>query len=225
MLLSKVKTLNKSMDRGYTSHFIKGLLLQVLMFFILGMTFAQEPVLQFKHLDMSDGFSDNRISQVVQDKNGIIWAATRLGVNRYDGEKVSVYPLDSIVAIYDLKVIGVDNILVATDKGLYTYHKKRDRFELFNIETENTTKAIFNQGIFSISNSNSQDFWITGRAGKFYFVRESEKIYKFSASQLNSTFPNTNIISLSEGQNGKLWLGTSNGGVWDLTFKQKNFVL
>ncbi|MFD2832433.1 two-component regulator propeller domain-containing protein [Gramella sp. AN32] len=195
-----------------------------LVFFSGGLLNAQKPVLQFKHLDIRDGFSDNRISQVVQDKNGIIWAATRLGINRYDGEKVSAYPLNNSAEIYDLKIIGVDNILIATSKGLYTYHKKRDRFELFSVETDDNTRNIFNKGVFSISSSNSYDFWMAGGKGKFYSVREDQKIYSYSAPQLNKSFSNTNIISLSEDTRGRLWLGTNNGEVWVFNPQTKKLI-
>ncbi|WP_176132761.1 ligand-binding sensor domain-containing protein [Salegentibacter holothuriorum] len=177
--------------------------------------------MQFKHLDMSDGFSDNRINRVVQDNNGIIWTATRFGINRYDGEKVSKYALANTKVIYDLKVIGVDGILVATDKGLYSYHKESDRFENYNAEKEESTKSIFTQNIFSISNSNSQNFWIGGSAGNFHYVREDQKNYSFNALDLNASFPNTNIVSIFENQDGGLWLGTSNGEVWNFNLKTK----
>ncbi len=224
MTFFNFKTLKLDLMYGYTSLIFKNLFLQVLFSLIPIVIYAQKPVLQFKHLDIRDGFSDNRISKVVQDNNGIIWVATRLGVNRYNGEEVSKYPLTNIATIYDLKVIGVDNIMVATSKGLYTYHKKRDRFEPFSGEDEDPSNNIFNQVVFSISSTNSHDFWIGGSTGKFYYVRKDQEDYSFNARQLNKSFPNANIISLSEDKLGKIWLGTSNGEVWNFDPRTKKLI-
>ncbi|SFF96984.1 ligand-binding sensor domain-containing protein [Salegentibacter agarivorans] len=206
---------------SFTSHFFKSIFFQTIFIFVSIVTYGQEPVLQFEHLDMSDGFSDNRINQVMQDQHGIIWAATKFGVNRYDGDKVRLYPLANSITIYKLQVKGENNILVGTDRGLYNYHKEKDRFELYRPVDKKATDTIFNQKIFSISISNSQDFWIGGSTGKFYFIQEGKKNYSFNACRLNPSFPNADIISLSQDRFGKIWLGTSNGEVWSFDPRSK----
>ena len=180
--------------------------------------YAQEPVLQFKHLDISDGFSDNRINRVVQDQNGIIWAATRLGINRYDGEKVKTYNLGENISIFDLQVIGKATILVATNNGLYTYLSEQDAFHSYDKSGSMLPK---NQPVFSISNPDSQGFWIGGSADKLYYIKDLQNITRFNIYTLNKAFPNTNITSLLQVENNNLWLGTSNGEVWYFNVSQK----
>ena len=42
----------------------------------------------FFHLDKSDGLSDNTVTSVVSDENGLIWIGTLNGLNSYDGYTV-----------------------------------------------------------------------------------------------------------------------------------------
>ena len=44
--------------------------------------------LSFFHLDKSDGLSDNTVTSVVSDENGLIWIGTLNGLNSYDGYTV-----------------------------------------------------------------------------------------------------------------------------------------
>src|SRR5690606_30006762 len=44
---------------------------------------AQE--ITFFHLDEGDGLSDNAVTAVVTDKNGLLWIGTNQGLNSYDG--------------------------------------------------------------------------------------------------------------------------------------------
>ena len=53
--------------------------------------FTQAPPLQFQHLSMDQGLSQNRVFAITQDKYGLIWIATEDGLNRFDGYKVEVY--------------------------------------------------------------------------------------------------------------------------------------
>ncbi len=44
--------------------------------------------LSFFHLDKSDGLSDNTVTSVISDENGLIWIGTLNGLNSYDGYTV-----------------------------------------------------------------------------------------------------------------------------------------
>jgi ligand-binding sensor domain-containing protein len=59
--------------------------------FYCNVTLAQLPPLQFQHLTVADGLSDNNVNDIVQDKSGFIWIATLDGLNRFDGYRVDVF--------------------------------------------------------------------------------------------------------------------------------------
>lgn len=91
-------------------------------------SWAQTPVLQFKSTGVENGFSDSRISEIVQDGLGIVWTVSRLGINRYDGNQVTVYHLQNDLVISDLVKDSDGHIVAATDKGLYYFNREKNAF-------------------------------------------------------------------------------------------------
>ncbi len=53
---------------------------------------AQE--LFFRHLSTADGFSDNAMTALHQDRDGFLWVGTQHGLNRYDGRHVRTWHAD-----------------------------------------------------------------------------------------------------------------------------------
>lgn len=223
MLFFRVSPLHTSLKKALLLHFFKSLVLPALMASFPIVLYAQEPVVQFKHLDISDGFSDNRISHVVQDKNGIIWAATRLGIDRYDGDKVTTYPLSSVATIHDLKLIGRDNIVVATNDGLFKYHNEKDQFQRYNVQSPGA-RSLLDTEVFCISSFDTTDFWVGGEKGSLFHIKADQKIEYFNIGDLNKSFPNSHITSLSKNKAGWIWMATGNGEVWRFNPKTKELI-
>src|SRR6476660_8256215 len=47
--------------------------------------------LKFTHLTTDDGLSQGYVTDILQDRRGFMWFATRDGLNRYDGNTFVVY--------------------------------------------------------------------------------------------------------------------------------------
>ena len=45
----------------------------------------------FEHLTVKDGLSHYSVNALYQDEHGLIWIGTRDGLNRYDGNEITVY--------------------------------------------------------------------------------------------------------------------------------------
>lgn len=52
---------------------------------------ARPSDLKFTHLTTNDGLSQGTITEILQDRRGFMWFATRDGLNRYDGNAFVVY--------------------------------------------------------------------------------------------------------------------------------------
>ena len=52
---------------------------------------AQPSTLNFQHLTPADGLSHSDVLDILQDRRGFIWLATRHGLNRYDGPSFKTY--------------------------------------------------------------------------------------------------------------------------------------
>ena len=73
------------------------------------LAFSQNSFIQ--KLDMQQGLSNNYIVGITQDKQGCLWIATELGLNRFDGTIFNVYTkYQSVLSGNELnKVIAFKN--------------------------------------------------------------------------------------------------------------------
>ncbi len=116
---------------------LKNALFNIVFYFIALGAFSQTfPDIKFTRLTEKDGLSSTSVNSVAQDGNGIIWAGTDNGLNRFDGygfAKFYANPYDSttinangIESIYsDYK----DNLWIMTTAGICR----------FNIATQTAT--------------------------------------------------------------------------------------
>src|SRR6188474_2951080 len=90
---------------------------------------------KYETLTTSDGLSQGYIYDILQDRDGFMWFATKDGLNRYDGYTFKVYTHDSYDphsisnnTIYHLLEDSQGRIWVATDNGLNLYDRSHDNF-------------------------------------------------------------------------------------------------
>ncbi len=90
---------------------------------------------KYEALTTSDGLSQGYIYDILQDKDGFMWFATKDGLNRYDGYTFKVYTHDSSDphsisnnTIYHLLEDSQGRLWVATDNGVNIYDRTHDNF-------------------------------------------------------------------------------------------------
>ena len=88
----------------------KLILLLSLVVYSIGGFCQQIPTI---NLVMKDGLSSNYITDIAQDKYGFTWFATKYGLNRFDGDKFTVYlkePNKELLNSNDINKIATDTI-------------------------------------------------------------------------------------------------------------------
>lgn len=119
----------------------------------------------FYNLTTTNGLSSNRITSVIQDKQGFYWIGTLDGLNRFDGTTCKVFQniqqdSTSLSHNHCITMLEDDNndIWIATMMGVNRYRKdgKFDRF--FLIIPENFERANW---ILGMIKDNSGNIWIT----------------------------------------------------------------
>lgn len=97
--------------------------------------FPQNNNFRFKHLNVSDGLSNNNVESIIRDHEGFMWFGTSNGLNKYDGYKCKVYKHNSQAAtslisseISQLYEDSKKNLWVGTLSGLCRYQKDKDYF-------------------------------------------------------------------------------------------------
>lgn len=87
------------------------------------------------------GLSQNTVTSIVEDKNGVIWTGTQFGVHKFDGYEFRPYqrPLDdktiglSSNFIRNMVVDSLGQLWVGTVNGLNLYNPELDRFEPLSV--------------------------------------------------------------------------------------------
>jgi len=104
----------------------------------------------FKHYKVENGMSNNTVLASLQDKDGFLWFGTKDGLNRFDGYHFKTFrsgkdPKTSLGINYIQSLHEFKNyIWVGTDKGLYSYDKKLEKFTLINEAVTNRINDIDN---------------------------------------------------------------------------------
>ena len=90
---------------------------------------------QFKHLEVSDGLSNNSVNTICKDRDGFMWFGTTTGLNRYDGYTFKIYQHAendpgslSDNYITDIVEMPDGRFWVNTGRGYVLFDKEQDCF-------------------------------------------------------------------------------------------------
>ena len=94
------------------------------------------PAYQVRHIGLAEGLDNMRVFSILQDRNDVMWIATKNGVNRYNGCVMKAYRLSSdrvysnaAGRIFSLRQDG-DTLYAYDNKGnIYRYSSAWDHFE------------------------------------------------------------------------------------------------
>ena len=121
----------------------------------------------------SESLSDDVIGNIIEDKQGNLWLATRMGLNKFDKntEKFKTYTIEDGLPnnyIYGILIDNNQNLWMSTNSGISKYDVKNDMFVNLDI-TDGLQGNEFN--------------------GNAYFKSKSGKLYFGGISGLNAFYP------------------------------------
>jgi len=189
---------------------------------------AQFQDMKFEYLNSDNGLSENRVQCLWRDNKSYLWIGTLNGLNKYDGQKITIYknnPLQAnSISNNNIKCIYEDrshNLWIGTSVGLNRYNRKTDTFKryIFNSNSNNTD---FNNTqndddrIFSVIEDNKGFVWCSTLNGLNKWNPKDGSSIKYKIpTQVNQSEANV-INSIIKDSNGTFWLGTSDNKVWRL---------
>ncbi len=93
------------------------------------------------HYNVNNGLSQNSITCIFRDKQGVVWIGTQDGLNRFDGYRFRVYKHDtrdtnsiSDQFVLSIQEDGGNNLIIGTRNGLNLFDKRKEIF--YNISPE-----------------------------------------------------------------------------------------
>lgn len=191
---------------------LKGLVLVLLLFNVIRL-YSQIEDITFRRVSPPGGFSFQAVHTFNQDKFGYIWMGSFNGVIRYNSketirfthnpEETNGLPSDVITSI---AIDNLNNIWVATDKGLCLFNHKLQQFDRVFYKYENGDSA--SNHLFSAEFDGNGKLWIADENFFGYFDQEKKQLIRITAG-LNH-LPRL----LYNDETNRLWLGTIDGSVY-----------
>lgn len=170
----------------------------------------------FRHISGENGLSQSNIKTILQDSYGFMWFGTKNGLNRYDGTSIVQMDCDDLVAgvgNHNISALFEDaerQLWVGTDLGVYRYNPEKDIFTAINMPTKEG--VVMDTWVSNIVQDTEGNIWILlpdqgvfrYRDGQLYFYEVIDK----------SHFKNEMVNCICVAQNGCVWLGTWQAGLW-----------
>ena len=186
----------------------------LVLFTTIELGWAQQ--IKFTNLSTKDGMSSNSINGVVKDKYGLIWIATRDGLNRYDGKGFKVYRLGGApktgFGSKEINVIHEDptgKLWVGTmGGGLYAYDRQLDTFRNFN---DNRTKKLVNGYITSLYSDHRGLLWVGTMWGLYQIGLKNDSLTQLPMGNKPGMINYPGVTAICSDNSDQVWIGTFGG--------------
>jgi ligand-binding sensor domain-containing protein/signal transduction histidine kinase len=171
--------------------------------------------IRFARLSRSQGLSQQRVTSIVQDKQGFLWFGTHFGLNRYDGyhfRQFSHNPSDPSslfnVIVTALFADRAGTLWVGCDYELDRYDPVTESFVHYRLPQPS---ALGGQ-IHSINQDSAGILWLSTGTGLFRLDPTNGEIKRFAHIPSNSSSLSSTEVKFSgEDRAGSFWVATSEG--------------
>jgi signal transduction histidine kinase/ligand-binding sensor domain-containing protein/DNA-binding response OmpR family regulator len=178
--------------------------------------FSQTHKYRLNNLSTVNGLSQSSVIAIHQDVIGQMWFGTRDGLNKYDGNKFTIFrnnPKDSTsISNNDILSIQEDisgNLWIGTYNGLNCYNPITNTFKQYF--HSNNEKSLCNNTIWDIKEIKNE-IWIGTSSGLSIYNKTTKKFTSlFHSSRNQLSIPNNFVLSILETKNGAIWIGTAKG--------------
>lgn len=178
------------------------LMLLLLLFYLTGIQ-AQEP--KFIQHELGNLYTDIPVNVMLQDRNGMVWLGTAVGLARYDGNVSYPIRLDTTQDSLSISSLFEDHdgkIWVGTSSGKIYFLDTTRKTHSFDIEEGHPVKRI---------TAILQD-----TAGHIWFSTYGEGVYVYTGTRLfnfdmKDGLSGNDIYAMTITSKGEVWIGTDDG--------------
>ncbi|WP_291530321.1 hybrid sensor histidine kinase/response regulator transcription factor [Bacteroides sp. UBA939] len=196
-------------------------LLLPLLYWLLLCTGSMAQPYTLQHLGVEDGLSNNYVRAIAQDKQGCIWVATELGLNRFDGRNFTTYKSNNSQLISDaLNVLLYDeeeNTLWIGGKfdGISALDCSTQQFRTYTLED-----GINASNIVHLSHAADGGLWITPHYGNIVYYDKRNRTFTSLSDMGIRNLNISNWCSFDDGEE-HLYIGHAQNGMSIINLKNK----
>jgi signal transduction histidine kinase/DNA-binding response OmpR family regulator/ligand-binding sensor domain-containing protein len=178
----------------------------------------------FESISTAQGLSQGMVFDLLQDKEGFIWVATKNGLNRYDGYKFKVFSNDpynshSLTSNTIVKLFedSKGRIWAGTeDAGLNIYEKKEGKFYRI-VHTMDDPASLSDNRIKLIEELADGRILVAVDGAGFNIVELKNDFFAQAALPVitRMSLPNkAQVYGMGKDENGTMWIGGMDGSVY-----------
>lgn len=172
----------------------------------------------FTHFTTEDGLSQSSVFSIVQDEIGFMWFATEDGLNKFDGNKFTVYrthPNDS-TSLPDLGIRKIykdksGNLWILSLRGrLSKYNPQKNNFTRYDFKIPNNPAAI---KIITLAEDKLGNLWVVSTRGDFFTYNSGKDDFTYNQFNVSITkhFQTLHFQCMLVSKDNTFWIGTWEG--------------
>ena len=169
---------------------------------------SARPNLRFDCLTAADGLSFSLAMTILQDQRGFMWFGTRYGLDKYDGDKFTVYlpaPEGNVLAgnyVYELNQDPGGDMWIATSIDLV--RRDMQRGEFVHYLSDPADPESLNPGrIFALGRNAGGALLVGTETGLSRYNPATDDFSRYLADEP--------VVAIYTDRKGGIWLGTANG--------------
>jgi ligand-binding sensor domain-containing protein/signal transduction histidine kinase len=192
-------------------------LLPLFLILISGSLAGQDDYVRFKRITINDGLSLSSVYDIYQDSKGFMWFGTEDGLNKYDGQNITVYGAHTdqhnllankwVEEIYEDKA-GM--IWLGSRSGLTRYNPRKGAFTVLQHDPEDPA-TLSNDTITAIIADLQNEIWVGTYQGLNHvdrFTSEVERVVPDDEDLMGLTGRISGFLS---DESGNFWIATYRG--------------
>jgi signal transduction histidine kinase/DNA-binding response OmpR family regulator/ligand-binding sensor domain-containing protein len=195
-------------------------ILFALIFAIYGNSVFAQVGSGYEAISTQQGLSQGLINDMLQDKEGFIWIATKGGLNRYDGYTFKTFTADpqdttsiSSNSVSNLLEDSRGRIWIGTyDGGVNVYNKKTGRFLRITQKQGNHSGLSSNRIESAMAEMPDGRILLYPQGGKLSLISLSDN-WKPSITSLNVP-ENRTVLGIGKDDKGFVWVGSTDQRIY-----------
>ena len=222
---------------------IKKILLVASFLLLLIQTYANTAY--FKHLSVQDGLSQVNIISIYQDETGALWFGSFEGINRYNGQSVTVFhPSQDNIGLTENEIMAIcgnkkGNVYIQALHDLVCYNTRTQQFH--KLRANNVSNIYYKNDTLWIAGRNKLEFRVEGDStirllttfkenirvsspicctdDGYIYIGMNKGLLRIDRAQPErqySLLPDIKVQSLYQDSQKNLWICTSHQGVYRL---------